>query len=33
MNFFVGKPTGERRIGRTRRRWEDNIRMILREKG
>ena len=30
---FGGKPEGKRRIGRTRRRWEDNIKMDLREVG
>jgi hypothetical protein len=29
----VGKPEGKRPLGRTRRRWEDNIRMDLREIG
>ena len=27
------KPTGERQLGRPRRRWEDNIRMDLKEIG
>jgi hypothetical protein len=27
----VGKPEGKRPLGRPRRRWEDNIRMDLRE--
>ena len=27
------KPTGKRPLGRTRRRWEDNIRMDLEEIG
>jgi hypothetical protein len=27
----VGKPEGRRPLGRPRRRWEDNIRMYLRE--
>jgi hypothetical protein len=27
----VGKPEGRRPLGRPRRRWEDNIRMDLRE--
>jgi hypothetical protein len=30
---LVGKPEGKRRLGRTRRRWEDGIRMDLRETG
>jgi hypothetical protein len=30
---LVGKPEGERLLGRPRRRWEDNIRMNLREIG
>ena len=25
------KPTGKKRLGRSRRRWEDNIRMYLKE--
>jgi hypothetical protein len=29
----VGKPGGKRSLGRPRRRWEDNIRMNLREIG
>ena len=28
---LVGKPEGKRPLGRRRRRWEDNIRMYLRE--
>jgi hypothetical protein len=32
-NIFVGKPEGMRLLGRSRRRWEDNIRMDLREIG
>jgi hypothetical protein len=31
--ILVGKPEGKRPLGRTRRRWEDNIRMDLREIG
>jgi hypothetical protein len=27
--LLTGKPTGERPLGRPRRRWEDNIRMNL----
>ena len=30
---LVGKPEGRRPLGRSRRRWEDNIRMHLREVG
>jgi hypothetical protein len=30
---FVGKPEGMRPLGRSRRRWEDNIKMGLRETG
>ena len=30
---LVGKPEGERPLGRPRRRWEDNIRMDLQEVG
>jgi hypothetical protein len=29
----VGKPQGKRPLGRPRRRWEDNIKMDLRETG
>jgi hypothetical protein len=28
---LVGKPEGSRSLGRPRRRWEDNIKMDLRE--
>jgi hypothetical protein len=31
--FLVGRPEGKRPLGRTRRRWEDNIKMDLREIG
>jgi len=31
--ILVGKPEGRRPLGRPRRRWEDNIRMDLREMG
>jgi hypothetical protein len=31
--ILVGKPEGKRPLGRRRRRWEDNIRMDLREIG
>jgi hypothetical protein len=30
---LVGKPEGMRPLGRPRRRWEDNIKMDLRETG
>jgi hypothetical protein len=30
---LVGKPKGKRPLGRTRYRWEDNIKMKLREIG
>ena len=29
--FLVGKPEGKRPLGRSRRRWDDNIKMDLRE--
>jgi len=31
--FLVWKPEGKRPLGRPRRRWEDNIKMYLREVG
>jgi hypothetical protein len=31
--ILVGKPEGKRPLGRHRRKWEDNIRMDLREIG
>jgi hypothetical protein len=31
--ILVGKPEGKRPLGRSRRRWEDGIRMELREIG
>jgi len=31
--FLVGKPEGKRQMGRTRRRWKDNIKMDLQEVG
>jgi hypothetical protein len=31
--ILVGKPEGKRPLGRSRRRWEDNIKMDLREIG
>jgi hypothetical protein len=30
-NIFIRKPEGKRQRGRPRRRWEDNIRMDIRE--
>jgi len=30
---LVGKPEGKRPLGRPRRRWEDNIKMVLQEVG
>ena len=30
---LVGKPKGKRTLGRSRRRWEDNIKMDLQEVG
>jgi hypothetical protein len=30
---LVGRPEGKRPLGRPRRRWEDNIKMLLREIG
>jgi hypothetical protein len=32
-NILVGRPEGKRPLGRPRRRWEDNIKMYLREIG
>jgi hypothetical protein len=31
--FLVGRPEGKRSLGTPRRRWEDNIKMDLREIG
>jgi hypothetical protein len=31
IQYLFGKPEGKRPLGRPRRRWEDNIRMDLRE--
>ena len=31
FNILTGKPAGKRPLGRPRRRWEDNIRMNLKE--
>ena len=33
FKILTGKPTGKRHLGRPRSRWEDNIRMDLREIG
>jgi hypothetical protein len=33
FKILTGKPTGKRSLGRLRRRWEDNIRMDLKEIG
>ena len=33
FKILAGKPTGKRPLGRTRRRWEDNIRIDLEEIG
>jgi hypothetical protein len=30
-NILVGKPEGKRPVERRRRRWEDNIKMVLEE--
>jgi hypothetical protein len=32
-NILVGRPEGRRPLGRPRRRWEDNIKMDLKEIG
>jgi hypothetical protein len=32
-SVLVGKPEGKRLLGRPRRRWEDNIKMDLRDIG
>jgi hypothetical protein len=32
-NILVGRPEGRRPLGRPRRRWEDNMKMVLREIG
>jgi hypothetical protein len=31
--FWFGKPEGKRRLGRPRRRWEDNVKIDLMEIG
>jgi hypothetical protein len=33
FKILTGPPTGKRPLGRPRRRWEDNIRMYLKEIG
>ena len=33
LKILAGKPTGNRPLGRPRRRWEDNIRIYLKEIG
>ena len=33
FKILAGKPTGKRLLARTRRKWEDNIRMDLNEIG
>ena len=33
LKILTGKPTEKRPSGRPRRRWEENIRMDLKEKG
>ena len=33
FKILTGKPTGKRSLGRPRRRWEDSIRMDLKEIG
>ena len=33
FKILTGKPTGKRTLGRPRHRWEDNIRMDLKEIG
>jgi hypothetical protein len=33
QRVLVGKPEGTRPLGRPRRRWEDNIKMVLQEVG
>jgi hypothetical protein len=30
-NILVGRPEGRRPLGRPRRRWEDNIKMVIRD--
>ena len=33
FKILTGTPTGKRTLGKSRRRWEDNIRMDLKEIG
>ena len=33
FRILVGRPDGKRTLGRTRRRWEDNIKMDIQEVG
>ena len=33
FKILAGKPTGKRPLGRPRRKWEDNIRMDLKQIG
>jgi hypothetical protein len=33
FKILVGKPEGKRPLGRSRRRWEDDIKMAVREIG
>ena len=33
FKILTGKPTGKRRLGRPRRRWQDNIKMDLEKIG
>ena len=33
VKILIGKPTGKRPLARSRHRWEDNIRMDLKEIG
>ena len=33
FKILTGKPTGKRNLGRPRRRWENNIRIDLEERG
>jgi len=33
FRVFVGRPKGKRPLGRPRRRWEDNIKLDLRDVG
>ena len=33
IQILVGKPEGKRPLGRPRHRWEDNIKMFLKEVG